>query len=88
MHRLTRLIDKKIEKGKMFQTILLLVLQRLLTPTPAMGVFLGVIVTLFLAPFVMLRLSEVAGPLTFGAVIFMLAAGFQKYHDKYWEKPE
>ena len=88
MHRLTRIIDKKVAKGKMLQAVLLLVLQKLLTPTPAMGVFLGCVVTLFVAPLVILRLSEAVGPLTFGAVIVALAAGFQRYHDRYWEKPE
>lgn len=88
MHRLTWLIDKKTGKGKMLQAILLLVLQKLLTPTPAMGVALGCIVTLFAAPFVILRLSEVAGPLVFGAIILVLAMGFQKWHDRYWERQE
>ena len=85
MHRLTRLIDHKMGQGKQLQAVLLLVLQKLLTPTPAMGFILGSMVTLFLAPFVVQQLGWAIAALIFGWAIAICAAVFQKIHDRYWE---
>jgi len=88
VHKLTRLADRKMAKGKRLQAVFLLILQRLLTPTPAMGFLLGSMITLFLAPVVVLRFEWTVAALTFGVIITVCAAAFQRLHDNYWEKQE
>jgi hypothetical protein len=86
MHRLTRLIDRKLGRGKWMQGTLLMVLQKLFTPTPATGYVFGSVMTMFLAPFVILRIeSPLVGALIVGVLTILSAMAFQKIHDKYWE---
>ena len=58
MHRLTRLADRKFQQGKRLQAVSLLILQKLLTPTPAMGFLLGAIVAMFMAPLVVVQMGD------------------------------
>jgi hypothetical protein len=86
MHKLTRLIDRKLGRGEWLQGTLLMVLQRLLTPTPATGYIFGSVMTMFLAPFVILRIeSPFVGALIVGVLTILSAMTFQKIHDNYWK---
>ena len=89
MHRLTRLADRKMGQGKQLQAVLLLTLQKLLTPTPAMGVIVGALATMTIVPLVALRMvgsHPLLVALVIGVIIASCAGIFQKVHDKYWEK--